>query len=225
MNRLGGSESRRASLKFGQEWNPVMSQEVSVFPSVTSNHPCNLCDSTAAEVVGTIDRDGKSLRTVMCSRCGLVWTDPRPTELETRNFYENEYRLAYKSTYTPRLKHALRETVRAVERADRWSALLSPSSRVLDIGSAGGFFFIPAGWNPLGYKITPLGQEFLTLDGSLDCDLGRFLASLKAGRRRTKALKASWLEIVRVSKTGQSMRIYRRLDDLILFSLRSGFIN
>ena len=91
--------------------------------------------------------------------------------------------------------------------------------------SAGRLFFIPAGWNPLGYKITVLGEEFLKFDGSLDCDLGRFLASLKAGRRRTKALKASWLEIVRVSKTGQSMRIYRKLDDLILFSLRSGLIN
>jgi len=92
-------------------------------------------------------------------------------------------------------------------------------------GSAGGFFFIPAGWNPLGYKITELGEEFLSFEGVLDGDLGRFLASLKAGRRRTKALKQSWLEIVRASKTGQAMRIYRQLDDLLLFSLKAGLIN
>ena len=89
----------------------------------------------------------------------------------------------------------------------------------------GGFFFIPAGWNPWGYRITALGHEYLSFDGARDGDVGRFLASLQNGRRRTEALRASWLEIVRASKTGQSMRIYRQFDDLILFCLRAGFIN
>lgn len=108
--------------------------------------------------------------------------------------------------------------------ATKSTAALAAAS-TLRGGGGGRFFFIPAGWNPLGYKITPLGEECLKFHGALEGDLGRFLASLKASRKRTKALKASWLEIVRASKTGQAMRIYRNLDDFILFSLRAGLID
>jgi len=86
----------------------------------------------------------------------------------------------------------------------------------------GGSIF--AGWNPLGYGITQLGLEFLAFDGSLDSDVGRFLAGFKSGRKRHSALKQQWLEIVRVSKQGQSMRIYRKLDELIAFCVRAGFL-
>ena len=77
----------------------------------------------------------------------------------------------------------------------------------------------------MGYKITALGEEFLRFEGSLDGDVGRFLASLKAGRRRVAALKASWLEIVRASKKAQAMRIYRNMDDLIKFCLKAKLID
>lgn len=84
--------------------------------------------------------------------------------------------------------------------------------------------FLPAGWNPFGYKITPLGEQFLSFDGSLDCDVGRFLASLKT-RKTAATLKSQWIEIVKVSKTGQTMRIYRMLQDLLNFCVAAGFIN
>ena len=87
----------------------------------------------------------------------------------------------------------------------------------------GGSIF--AGWNPLGYGITNLGLEFLEFDGALSCDVGRFLASFKSGRKRYGMLKQQWLEIVRVSKQGQSMRIYRKLDELLSFCLNAGLIN
>ena len=83
-----------------------------------------------------------------------------------------------------------------------------------------------AGYNPFGYALTPLGRQFIEdFDGSLDCDVGRFLASLKSGRKRQSALKEQWLEITRVSKSGQSFRIYRKLNDLIEFCLKAGFID
>jgi hypothetical protein len=84
--------------------------------------------------------------------------------------------------------------------------------------------FLPAGWNPFGYKITPLGEQFLSFDGSLDSDVGRFLASLKT-RKTAATLKSQWIEIVKVSKTGQTMRIYRMLQDLLNFCVAAGFIN
>ena len=95
-------------------------------------------------------------------------------------------------------------------------------SPFLNIHRGGGL--IPAGYHPLGYKISDLGIKFLEFDGSLDSDVGRFLASLKQ-RKSTAALKAQWMEILRVSKKGQSMRIYRQLQDLTDFCLQAGFIN
>mmetsp|Transcript_34479 Transcript_34479/g.46177 ORF Transcript_34479/g.46177 Transcript_34479/m.46177 type:complete len:158 (-) Transcript_34479:254-727(-) len=91
--------------------------------------------------------------------------------------------------------------------------------------SRGGGLPVPAGWNPFGYAITDLGLKFLSFEGTLDSDIGRFLASLKSGRKTQQTLKDQWLEIVRVSKKGQSMRIYRTLDDLIDFCLKAGFID
>ena len=86
--------------------------------------------------------------------------------------------------------------------------------------------WLPAGYNPFGYRITDLGQKFLEFEGSLDGDVGRFLASMKSGSRKsTKTIKEQWLEIVRVSKKGQSLRIYRLLDELIEFCVKAGFLN
>ena len=84
----------------------------------------------------------------------------------------------------------------------------------------------PSGYNPFGYGLTELGKEFLAFDGSLESDVGRFLASLKSGKRKSAAvMKEQWLEVVRVSKQGQSMRIYRKLDELISFCLKAGFLD
>ena len=84
----------------------------------------------------------------------------------------------------------------------------------------------PSGYHPMGYGLTDLGKQFLDFDGSLDSDIGRFLASLKSGKRKSQSvLKEQWLEVVRVSKQGQSMRVYRQLDDLIAFCLKAGFID
>jgi len=85
--------------------------------------------------------------------------------------------------------------------------------------------FVPAGYNPFGYKISELGLKFLELDGSLNSDVGRFLASVKASRKRFDTIKSQWIEIVRVSKAGQSMRIYRNLEDLIAFCLKAKLLD
>ena len=82
-----------------------------------------------------------------------------------------------------------------------------------------------AGWHPSGYGITELGLEYISFDGSLDSDVGRFLASFKSGRKRFSVLKDQWLEIVRISKTGQSMRVYRKLEALLNFCVKAGFLN
>lgn len=92
----------------------------------------------------------------------------------------------------------------------------------------------PSGCHPFGYGITDLGRSFLEFDGSIGSDIGKFLSTFKGGagdggasgkRKSTSTMKDQWLEIVRVAKTGQSIRIYRRLDDIIAFCIKAGFLD
>lgn len=100
--------------------------------------PCNLCGSTDAEPIRFKDRHGEPLRSVICRRCGLVWTDPRPTPEQVRNFYAHEYRLNYKQAYQPRPKHVYRSGLVAVDRIRRMQSLLKPGLRALDVGAGSG---------------------------------------------------------------------------------------
>ena len=103
------------------------------------------------------------------------------------------------------------------------SDLPTSLSHTLDIPRGGSW--LPAGYHPYGYGITDLGLEFLKFEGSLDSDIGRFLASLKTGRKKRIVLREQWVEVVRVSKKRQSMRILRTLDDLFEFCIHVGFID
>ncbi|MEM9354182.1 MAG: class I SAM-dependent methyltransferase [Planctomycetota bacterium] len=108
--------------------------------TVVTETPCCLTGSRDAVVVAEKDRHGKPLRTVISTESGLVFTDPRPTDDEVRRFYSEEYRLQYKQTHTPKLKHILRAGRNAHARLDRVNAHLTPGARVLDAGSGGGEF-------------------------------------------------------------------------------------
>jgi SAM-dependent methyltransferase len=106
--------------------------------SVATSLPCNLCGAAEATVVGKRSRSGAPLRSVCCVDCGLVWSDPRP--LESRRFYEHDYRIAYKGTFEPKLKHVLRAGRVALDRLAHVRPLLQQRRRVLDVGSGGGEF-------------------------------------------------------------------------------------
>ncbi|MDT4898290.1 MAG: hypothetical protein QOH25_3367 [Acidobacteriota bacterium] len=108
--------------------------------SASCSVPCNLCGSVEVEEIGQLDRDRKPLRTVICKRCGLVWTDPRPREEEIVNFYTEDYRLEYKGAYEPRLKHVYRAGRGAIDRYQRIKDLLQGEQNILDIGAGGGEF-------------------------------------------------------------------------------------
>ncbi len=113
--------------------------------------PCNNCGHLHAEVLSERGRDGGALRTVMCSACGLVWSDPFPHD--PRRFYEDDYRVSYKGTWQPRAKHVLRAGRVALDRHRKIRPLLAGQSlRVLDVGSGGGeFAYLLAS---LGHRVT-----------------------------------------------------------------------
>ena len=100
--------------------------------------PCNLCGSTEVSVLAERSRTGEPLRTVICSRCGLVWADPLPHN--PVDFYENDYRVSYKGSYAPKLKHILRAGNVALSRYRKIEHFLSEPLKILDVGSGGGEF-------------------------------------------------------------------------------------
>src|ERR1043166_6076529 len=100
--------------------------------------PCNLCGASDAEQIRTRDRQGDYLRSVICRRCGLVWTDPRPTPEQVVVFYAHEYRRDYKGTYQPKPKHTYRAGKVAVDRFRRLQPFLKPGFAVLDVGAGSG---------------------------------------------------------------------------------------
>lgn len=100
--------------------------------------PCNLCGGNEVAILSNRSRSGKPLQTVICRACGLVWSDPRPHE--ARQFYEEEYRLSYKQTYSPRPKHVWRAGQVALSRFEKIEPLLSSRKAVLDVGTGGGEF-------------------------------------------------------------------------------------
>jgi SAM-dependent methyltransferase len=100
--------------------------------------PCNLCGGTEVSILSTRSRSGNPLRTVICRACGLVWSDPRPHD--ARQFYEEQYRLAYKNTYSPKPKHVVRAGKVALSRFGKIAQVLSSRKTVLDVGTGGGEF-------------------------------------------------------------------------------------
>ena len=117
---------------------------------------CPLCDSQHIEQLSNSNREGGPLRTVICSDCGLVWSDPFPHD--PRAFYENDYRLAYKSSYQPKAKHVYRAGQVALTRLQKIQSLIASPQTLLDVGVGGGEF---------AYLIKSLGHKVLGIEPNL----------------------------------------------------------
>ncbi|NOU22996.1 MAG: class I SAM-dependent methyltransferase [Methyloglobulus sp.] len=102
------------------------------------SNPCNVCGGTDISVLANHSRSGKPLRSVICRDCGLVWSDPFPHN--TRSYYEDDYRVAYKGTYTPKPKHILRAGKVALYRRKLLDKWLAQPKKILDVGTGGGEF-------------------------------------------------------------------------------------
>ncbi len=103
---------------------------------------CNLCGSGHALTICRTDRRLKQLRTVCCEQCGLVRTDPMPTEAELEEYYAGEYRLDYQFALkgAPPRFHQTRSQREAEARFALLRPILSHGARLLDFGSGSGEF-------------------------------------------------------------------------------------
>jgi len=99
---------------------------------------CNLCGSKDFEVLSKVGRGHQPLNSVICRKCGLVWSHPFP--IDPYKYYQKDYRIRYKGTFVPRKKHIYRSAHAALDRFNILKKLLKPKLRVLEIGSGGGEF-------------------------------------------------------------------------------------
>ena len=102
--------------------------------------PCNLCGTTIIETLSLRDKKGDYLRTVICSKCGLIWSDPRPSDDKIREFYSREYRKEYKGITKPKKKHIYRDAKEAIRRYNYFKEILKKEDSLLDIGAGNGVF-------------------------------------------------------------------------------------
>jgi SAM-dependent methyltransferase len=115
---------------------------------------CVLCGSTEAVLLSRHDRRLKRLDTLICGGCGLIRSDPMPTEAELAAYYRHHYRFDYQLVGSkPPRRHLTRTRAEAARRV----ALLAlpRGARVLDYGSGSGEFLLAgaeAGWDMTGVE-------------------------------------------------------------------------
>ncbi len=108
----------------------------------TAGTACNLCRYDRVRVLSLRDREGQPLRTVMCTGCGLVRSDPLPEPAALDRYYRERYRVDYKQHLVPSRRHILRAGRVAIDRIKGLPGLPSVAAgcRALDIGAGGGEF-------------------------------------------------------------------------------------
>ncbi|SDR69232.1 class I SAM-dependent methyltransferase [Christiangramia echinicola] len=101
---------------------------------------CPTCATTSFSVLCTKDRYSMDIQSVICKKCSLIYLNPRPTEVEMNNFYENHYRQLYESIKTP-TKEYINEgpfIPRANFVLEKIKPYLNKAKSYLDIGCAEG---------------------------------------------------------------------------------------
>ena len=107
---------------------------------------CNLCGCRDAVTVAETDRRLKTLRSIACTQCGLIRTDPMPTPDELAEYYASAYRADYQLAFAggPPRHHLNRSAREAKFRADLLAPKLKAGAQLLDFGSGSGEFLAEA---------------------------------------------------------------------------------
>jgi 2-polyprenyl-3-methyl-5-hydroxy-6-metoxy-1,4-benzoquinol methylase len=111
------------------------------YPYAGEKVACPVCSCDRATQIARIDRRFKLLPTVACDGCGLLYTNPMPSDAELSDYYTRLYRLDYQgATSAPKQLHLQKRGKEAATRVARLGSLLHPSSRTLDFGCGTGEF-------------------------------------------------------------------------------------
>lgn len=111
------------------------------YPYVGEKINCPVCDHASSTHVANLDRRFKKLPTQCCDACGLLYTNPMPTEDELVAYYTKHYRLDYQMAATrPKPKHIVKRNREAAGRIAQVVKLLPNNARTLDFGCGSGEF-------------------------------------------------------------------------------------
>ncbi len=160
-------------------------------PAELERVPCALCGGMGGLPVATRERHGLPLRTVVCARCGLTFTNPRPPVAWYARFYAQEYRRLYEGVSAPTRAYADNPGNEWKHRANVELAapFLPATGAVLDVGAAEGTFLrvfreARPRWALHGVEPDPAFAEFARREyGLAGVVAGEFPAAVPAGTR------------------------------------------
>jgi len=132
---------------------------------------CYLCGSTSCTRIHDAIRYGLPPRPFRCDQCGFIFIHPRMSPEEEREFYDNKYRSNYEDQKPEDLwTQSLPE---AKKRVARFQDLLTKDIRILEIGSASGFFLYearPYVKTVIGVELTKQYVRYATSKGLNICE-------------------------------------------------------
>lgn len=101
--------------------------------------PCPVCEAAEFRPIARLDRRMKRLPTVMCDACGLLFTNPMPTDEELDHYYSRYYRFDYQLALSkPSGTHVHKREQEVVRRLDTFRDLVPAGGRTLDFGAGSG---------------------------------------------------------------------------------------
>lgn len=126
---------------------------------------CSICGSTNSELLTEKDRYGLTCHIVICTMCGLTYTNPRMTQDSYNQFYDGEYRKLYIGVESPAESYFLKRYNKAYKILDFIKstnpALEFKNLNVLEVGCAdGGILHY---FKKQGHKVkgVDLGSEYI----------------------------------------------------------------
>ena len=129
--------------------------------------PCAGCGSGEVIPACRGDRYGMGIRTVVCARCGLIFTSPRPSAEWFSDFYRKHYRQFYKKVSRPDEAWVKRPWIegRHGRNIDFLTPYLPESGAALDAGCSEGSFLAflqqrRPGWTVRGVETNAEFAEF-----------------------------------------------------------------
>ncbi len=117
----------------------VMVQDVSVGEIIKTQESCGICGDSEARILSHTGRHYQALTTVICTGCGMVHSEPIPSQAELQAYYKKQYRDDYKGAVRPKRKHVLRYSRGGLERLSRLLGFVA-TGKLLDVGSGSGEF-------------------------------------------------------------------------------------
>lgn len=136
---------------------------------------CACCGGLDYTIAMEGDLYNFGLQTVVCTRCGLLFTNPRPTPLWFQEFYRHNYRIFYKAVITPDENYLNQDWVkgRHFRNLNFLVPYLQKTGTIMDIGASEGVFLnqfrqrMPA-WNIRGIEpsenFSKFARDYFGLD-------------------------------------------------------------